>query len=300
MNNDVNLIFEAYRNSVLNEMSLRVKDKDNAEKALVDAITQGLETRTGDTYLFKGLKGEELKQRVNELVVPIIKDIFQDGVYTGRGEDELKDLEQDLLNKLAASNPRAKSQYTARILRSFIASVVEVVDNTVEQGESIEDASDEITDAVVDGAEKSDEVAQSAKADTGDQDTGTQSADRTTVRIEQMIADLVDDSGVLESGVVADVAQQVLDSGGLGLAENRITGKVKAVVSDLIKKQVFERKGQYIKLGKNYEKFEQGGSDSSTLSDEDIISSVTGFGERPKTARGSWGSEGGPMSSMFG
>lgn len=300
MNKDVNLIFEAYRNRILSEMALQVKDKSNAEKALVDAITQGLETRTGDTYLFKGLKGEELKKRVDELVVPIIKDLFQDGVYTGKSENEMKDLENDLLNKLAASNPRAKSQYTARILRSFIASVVDVVDNNVDQGETIEAASDDITDAVVDGAEKSDEVAQASTEGEGDGEAAAPTGDRTTVRIEQLIANLVDDSGVLESGIISDVAQQVLDSGGLGLQENRISGKVKAVLNDLVKKQIFERKGQFIKLGKNYEKFEQGGSDSSTLSDEDLISSVTGFGERPKTARGSWGGEGGPMSSMFG
>lgn len=297
MNNDVNLIFEAYRSNVLNEMALQVKDKNNAEKALVDAITNGLETRSGDTYLFKGLKGEELKSRVNELVVPIIKDLFQDGVYSGRNEGDLKELEQDLLNKLAASNPRAKSQYTARILRSFIASVVDVVDNTVEQGETIEDASDDITAAVVDGAETSDEVAQSAETGSEEQPSADSSADRTTVRIEQMIANLVDDSGVLESNIISDVAQQVLDSGGLGIQENKITGKIKAVINDLVKKQVFERKGQFVKLGKNYEKFEQGGSDSSVLSDEDLISSVTGFGERPKTARSSWGGHG---DSMFG
>jgi hypothetical protein len=288
MNTDVNLIFEAYRNNILTEMALQVKDKTNAEKSLIDAITQGIETRTGDTYLFKGLQGEELKQRVEELVVPIIRDLFQDGVYTGRSSGDLKELENDLLEKLAASNPRAKSQYTARILRNFIASVVDEVEGNVEQGETIEDASDDIADAVVDGAEKSEEIAQSEGPSDSAQEPASAPSDRVTTRIEKLVADLVDDSGVLESGIVKDVSQQILDSGGLGLQEGQITGKVKAIVNDLVRKQVFERKGQYLKLGSNFEKFEQGGSDSSVLSDEDLISTVTGYGQRPTSGRDFW------------
>jgi hypothetical protein len=288
MNTDVNLIFEAYRNNILGEMALQVKDKTNAEKLLIDAITHGIETRTGDTYLFKGLQGEELKQRVEELVVPIIRDLFQDGVYTGRSSGDLKELENDLLEKLAASNPRAKSQYTARILRSFIASVVDEVESAVEQGETIENASDDIADAVVDGAEKSDEIAQSEAPGDSEQEPVAAPSDRITTRIEKLVADLVDDSGVLESGVIKDVSQQILDSGGLGLQEGQITGKVKAIVNDLVRKQVFERKGQYLKLGSNFEKFEQGGSDSSVLSDEDLISTVTGYGQRPTSGREFW------------
>ena len=291
MNTDVNLIFEAYRNNILSEMALQVKDKTNAEKSLIDAITRGIETRTGDTYLFKGLQGEELKQRVEELVVPIIRDLFQDGVYTGRSSGDLKELEGDLLEKLAASNPRAKSQYTARILRGFIASVVDEVEGNVEQGETIEDASDDITDAVVDGAEKSDEIAQDVSSNEPGQEPAATPSDRTTTRIEKLVADLVDDSGVLESGVVTDVGQQILDSGGLGLQEGQISGKVKAIINDLVKKQVFERKGQYLKLGSNFEKFEQGGSDSSVLSDEDLISTVTGYGQRPTQGREFWGGQ---------
>jgi hypothetical protein len=280
MNKDINLIFEAYTQNVLNEMSLRVKDRTNAEKALVDAITQGLETRTGDTYLFKGLKGDELKKQVDSLVVPIIRDLFQDGVYTGRGAD-FKDLEIDLINKLAASNPRAKSQYTARILRSFIASVVDVVEDTVDQGESIEDASADITDAVVDGAEKSDEVAQTAPE--------ASSADRTTVRIEQMLANIIDDQGILIKYVVDDVVQAIRDSGGLDLAEGKEKSKVESVLKSLINKQIFEKKGESVKIGKNFEAFEAGGSDSSLISDEDLIAQYTGSNKPSNPFKGTSG-----------
>jgi len=94
--------------------------------------------------------------------------------------------------------------------------------------------------------------------------------------------------------------QQILDSGGLGIAENQIKRTVENVINSLVQKGVFERKGQYIKYGKNFEKFDQGGSDSSVLSDEDLIQRTTGFGGPSTTSRQAWGGEGGPMSSYFG
>jgi hypothetical protein len=289
MNTDVNLIFEAYRNNILEEMALQVKDKTNAEKSLIDAITHGIETRTGDTYLFKGLQGEELKQRVEELVVPIIRDLFQDGVYTGRSSGDLKELEGDLLEKLAASNPRAKSQYTARILKSFIASVVDEVEGNVDEGETIEAASDDITDAVVDGAEKSEEVAQDVNASEQEQGQVSALSDRTTVRIEQMLANLIDDQGTLIKYVVDDVVQAIRDSGGLDLAEGKEKSKVESVLKNLINKQIFEKKGESVKIGKNFEAFEAGGSDSSIISDEDLIAQYTGSNKPTNPFKGTSG-----------
>ena len=289
MNTDVNLIFEAYRNNILEEMALQVKDKTNAEKSLIDAITHGIETRTGDTYLFKGLQGEELKQRVEELVVPIIRDLFQDGVYTGRSSGDLKELEGDLLEKLAASNPRAKSQYTARILKSFIASVVDEVEGNVDEGETIEAASDDITDAVVDGAEKSEEVAQDVNASEQEQGQVSAQSDRTTVRIEQMLANLIDDQGTLIKYVVDDVVQAIRDSGGLDLAEGKEKSKVESVLKNLINKQIFEKKGESVKIGKNFEAFEAGGSDSSIISDEDLIAQYTGSNKPTNPFKGTSG-----------
>jgi hypothetical protein len=289
MNTDVNLIFEAYKNNILKEMALQVKDKTNAEKSLIDAITHGIETRTGDTYLFKGLQGEELKQRVEELVVPIIRDLFQDGVYTGRSSGDLKELEGDLLEKLAASNPRAKSQYTARILKSFIASVVDEVEGNVDEGETIEAASDDITDAVVDGAEKSEEVAQDVNASEQEQGQVSALSDRTTVRIEQMLANLIDDQGTLIKYVVDDVVQAIRDSGGLDLAEGKEKSKVESVLKNLINKQIFEKKGESVKIGKNFEAFEAGGSDSSIISDEDLIAQYTGSNKPTNPFKGTSG-----------
>jgi len=305
MNRDIHLIFEAYRQKRLDEMALRVKGEGDPVQSLVAAIKQGLEERgkNNDTYLFKGLTGEALDKRISELVVPIINDLFPNGTYEGKGiEKDLVKLERDIMEKLAVSNPRAKSQYTARILRSFIAAVVDEVESNVESGETIEAAADDIADAVSDATDKSEEVAQTApsgEAPAGGAEAAT-SGDKLTVRIEQMLANGVDDSGILSKYLVDDVVQEIRDSGGLGLKEGEDKRKVEVVLKDLVNKQIFEKKGDYVKLGKNFEKFEAGGSDSSVLSDEDVMKHYTGLGTANKTSRQAWGSEGSPMSSYFG
>jgi hypothetical protein len=300
MNRDIHLIFEAYRQKRIDEMALRVKGEGDPVQSLVTAIKQGLEERgkNNDTYLFKGLTGEALDNRISELVVPIINDLFPNGTYEGRGiEKDLVKLERDIMEKLAASNPKAKSQYTARILKSFIAAVVDEVESNVESGETIEAATDDIADAVSDATDKSEEGAQTAPS--GDTAAAT-SSDKLTVRIEQLLANGVDDSGILTKYLVDDVVQGIRDSGGLGLKEGEDKRKVEIVLKDLINKQIFEKKGDYVKLGKNFEKFEAGGSDSSTLSDEDVMKQYTGLGTANKTSRQAWGGEGSAMSSYFG
>jgi len=299
MNRDSRLIFEAYKTR-LDEMALRVKGEGDPVQSLVTAIKHGLEERgkNNDTYLFKGLTGEALDKRINELVVPIINDLFPNGTYEGRGvEKDLVKLERDIMEKLAASNPKAKSQYTARILKSFIAAVVDEVESNVEDGETIQAAADDIADAVSDATDKSEEVAQAAPSGDTQPATTPVSGDKLTVRIEQMLANAIDDSGVLAKYVVNDVVQEIRDSGGLGLNEGEDKRKVEVILKDLINKQVFEKKGEYVKLGKNFDKFEAGGNDSTVLSDEDLIQHHTGLGAAPKTARDIWSGHG---DSMFG
>ena len=289
MNKDTNLIFEAY----IEEMALRAD-----YTKIREAIVKGLQARAGNSYLFKKLADDTQKspeEIVDILVKPIIDDLFPGGLYSvdGTKPEQLKKLENDIVTKLSSSHPKAVSGYTARIIKNFIADVVELIDDHTEEGDSAKEAEDTIDKVVAHVAAKPEaEVEADAKAEEPTAQATT--TDRTTVRIEQMVASLIDDSGVLESGVTGDVVQQVLDSGGLGLEENRISGKVKAVINDLVKKKILERKGQYLKLGDNFEKFEQGGeAGSSVLSDEDLVSKYTGHGERSTTGRQVWGGEGG-------
>lgn len=298
MNKDINLIFEAYTTKVcVNEADIGAD-----YGPFLGAVQKGVKERSGDTYIFSKLAKATGKtpEEVVELVIdPLYKALFPGGKFIADGEskDQLAKLQNAVQEHLKQSYPGAISGYTARIIKNFIAPVVNYINDEPESTEEVspEEAKRVVTKAVkqvvTDG-----EVEDTAPG--GEAPEVAPAADRTTVRVEQMLAQLIDDSGVLETGVVKDAAQQILDGGGLGIEESKITGKVKAVLNNLVKKQVFERKGQYIKLGKNFEKFEQGGdAGSEALSDEDIISRVTGYGERPTTARSSWSGHG---DSMFG
>jgi len=296
MNRDTHLIFEAYRNNRLDEMALRVKGEGDAVQSLVATIKQGIEERgkNNDTYLFKGFTGAELDKRINELVVPIIRDLFPNGTYEGKGsEKDLVKLERDIMTKLAASNPKAKSQYTARILKSFISTIVDEVESNVKTGETIQAAVEDIADAVVDGADKSDEVAV-ASAASGDTDTAAPAAaaDRLTVRIEQLLADAVPHGGKLIKYVIDEVVHEIRNSGGLGIPEGKEKAKIEAVLKDLIDKKVLKKKGpEAVDLGDNFEAFEASGGNTSLMSDEDLITNVTGYGERPTYGRSFWANQ---------
>jgi len=314
MNNDANLIFEAYKKRFLvNEMDIGAE-----HGPMIGAVKTGAAEREkagSDTYILGKIKKAlniSIEEVAEALTKPLYDKLFPGGRFAASGEtkDQYSKLQSAIeaalpevvsilverypeLKNTAGLTAKAISGYTARILKNFIGTVATILsDEGGDEAPSEPEVKKAVKTAVKKAATSGDTEAPAAEPE-GE----ASSSDRTTVRIEQLIAELIDDSGVNEAGVIKDVAQKVLDSGGLGIKENEIARKIKVVLNDLIKKQIFERKGQFVKLGKNYEKFEQGGNDSSVLSDEDLITSVTGFGERPKTARSSWGGHG---DSMFG
>jgi hypothetical protein len=317
MNNDANLIFEAYKKRFLvNEMDIGAE-----HGPMIGAVKAGAAEREkagSDTYILGKIKKAlniSIEEVAEALTKPLYDKLFPGGRFAASGEtkDQYSKLQGAIeaalpeivsilverypeLKNTAGLTAKAISGYTARILKNFIGTVATVLsDAGGDEAPSEPEVKKAVKVAVKKAATSGDAEAPAAEPE--DEAPDASSSDRITVRIEQLIAELIDDSGVNEAGVIKDVTQKVLDSGGLGIKENEIVRKIKVVLNDLIKKQVFERKGQFVKLGKNYEKFEQGGGDSSVLSDEDLITSVTGFGERPKTARSSWGGHG---DSMFG
>lgn len=160
MNRDINLIFEAYNKSrLLNEMAMKLKgsveDVKQAIKAGIESKrTPDAKGKTYDTYLFRGVEGPALDSMLNDVIVPIVNELFPNGVYE-KPEIEGKDIEKlknDLEIKLKQAFPSKGTQarFTSRILRDFIGTVIETIDNTVTPGETIQDAGSEIADAIVD------------------------------------------------------------------------------------------------------------------------------------------------------
>lgn len=299
MNRDIHLIFEAYKKK---QMALINETDIGAEfGSSLGAVSSGVAERekSADTYIFKLLKSKNPDKTHDEIVKmvvePLYNAIFVNNKFSAHGshKDQLAKLQTTLENELAKSYPRAQSSYTARIIKNFLAPVVKILDAEPGAVEGGKEAVRAVKQAVDKAAAKNEVSA----PETGESETPAGeggSTDRTTVRIEQLLADNVDDSGVLIKYVIDSVVQEIRDSGGLGLKEGEDKKKVERVLDSLISKQIFEKKGEHVKLGKNFEKFEAGGEQgSSVLSDEDLIQHVTGFGARSTTGRQVWGREGG-------
>lgn len=319
MNKDIKLLFEAYQQQVLNELTLG-GDYAAIGPAVAKGVKEREEVKQADTYLF-GILKKALNKNTEEvaeiLTRPLYDILFPGGKFAAVGDQKtqlnklqnaiqakmpevVKKLQEDpelgkQLQKVPGLTSSAKHGYTARILRDFMKDTLNLIEDETAGDEA--PTEQEVQSAATKAVKKA-AVKPVSTAETGNDEVPEESKDRTTVRIEQMIANKVDDSGVLESDVVNDVQREIMSSGGLGLEERSILSKVKAIVANLIKKQILERKGQYLKYGENIEKFDAAGdAGSEAITDEDLIQKYTGLGAAPKTSRGVWGGEGG---SNFG
>lgn len=314
MNKDIDLIFEAYQQQILNELTLG-GDYGAIGPAVAKGVKEREEVKQADTYLF-GILKKALNKNTEEiadiLTKPLYDILFPGGKFAASGEtrDQLNKLQNaiqakmpevvkilqadkeigPLLQKVPGLTSSAKHGYTARILRDFMKDTLQVIEDEAQGDEA--PTEQEVQSAATKAVKK---AAVKPTPEAGSEEGAPEeSKDRTTVRIEQMVANKVDDTGVLESDVINDVQREIMSSGGLGLEERSIVSKVKAVVANLINKQILERKGQYLKFGENIEKFDAAGdAGSEAITDEDLIQKYTGLGTAPKTARGVWGGEGG-------
>lgn len=226
------------------------------------------------------------KEKAVELISKQIYDrVFPEGKNKANNDmayrASIADAVKDVINIVGNTNDvevkglgSAVAGYTARIIDQLTQAEKQY--GSIASEEEVKDA---VKNADLDGS----------KPAPGSEEP-EEETDRTTIRIENMITDLVDDTGVLESEIIGDVERKVLASDGLGLEEGNVKSRVKALISRLVSKQILERKGQYLKYGDNFEKYEASKSEGSgAISDEDLIRKVTGYGERKTTSRGIWG-----------
>ena len=321
MNNDSNLIFEAYQQRILNELTLG-GDYAAIGPAVAKGVKEREEVKQADTYLF-GILKKALNKNTEEvaeiLTKPLYDILFPGGKFAAVGDQKtqlnklqnaiqakmpevVKKLQEDpelgkQLEKVPGLTSSAKHGYTARILRDFMKDTLELIedetpgDEVPTEQEVQSAATKAVKQAAAEPVQASEPAGQEPEAE----------GDRTSVRIEHMIANKVDDSGVLESDVANDVQREIMSSGGLGLEERAISRTVKSIINKLVNKQILERKGSYLKLGDNFEKFDTAGdTGSDAITDEDLVQKYTGFGTAPKTSRDAWGGEDTGMSRKYG
>jgi hypothetical protein len=304
MNRDSHLIFEAYKNR--NQKLINEADIGADFGPVLGAVTSGVSERekSADTYIFKLLKSKNPDKTHDEIVKmvvePLYKAIFVDNKFAAHGthKDQLAKLQTALENELAKTYPKAQSGYTARIIKNFLTPVVKILDADSSNVTGGKEAVKAVIQAVDKAAAENEVVApqEPGEPSAAEGEHNVSSSDRTTAQVQQIVDGLIDDQGVIEKYVHDDAAQKIRDSGGLGIGDDRaIAAKVKTVINDLVKAGVYERKGQTIKLGKNYDDFEQHrGSAEPFMSDVDVIDTYTGGNKPVNPFKGSAG------DSMFG
>lgn len=236
------------------------KALSKSKEDVIDMISQDLYSKVFPGGKNKANNEEAYRSSISKALLEIVKDV------------------QEKQNVKIPGAGAAVAGYTARVIS-------QLGDAKKEYGAPV--SREEVKDAVENAEDESVEGSKPSL-----EEPEEESQDRTTVRIENMITDLVDDTGVLESEIVNDVERKILASDGLGIEEGSIKSKVKAFITRLVDKQILERKGQYLKYGDNFEKYEASKSEGSeAISDEDIIQKYTGLGARKTSSREIWGGE---------
>jgi hypothetical protein len=167
MNNDQNLIFEAYRNSILSEAPIGAE-----YEPFVAAAKQGVVGRAGDTYLFADLikkTGKSADEVVELIVKPVYDALFPGGRFDADGDEkeQLNSLQAAIHSELVhLGYPKARAGYTARIIKNAVAPAIKFLSDKASSGEEIDetDVEDAITDAIEDSNDQSGQELRAAPA----------------------------------------------------------------------------------------------------------------------------------------
>jgi len=164
MNNEADLIFEAYKNNILSEAPIGAD-----YEPFVAAAKQGVVGRAGDTYLFADLvkkTGKTADEVVEMIVKPVYDALFPGGRFDADGDEkeQLNSLQNAIHSELVhLGYPKARAGYTARIIKNAVAPAVKFLSDKAASGEEIDET--DVEDAVTDSIEDTnDQAGQELKA----------------------------------------------------------------------------------------------------------------------------------------
>jgi hypothetical protein len=164
MNNEADLIFEAYYNNILNEAPIGAD-----YEPFMAAAKQGVVGRAGDTYLFSDLikkTGKSADEVVEMIVKPVYDALFPGGRFDADGDEkeQLSSLQNAIHSELVhLGYPKARAGYTARIIKNAVAPAVKFLSDKAASGEEIDET--DVEDAVTDSIENTnDQAGQELKA----------------------------------------------------------------------------------------------------------------------------------------
>jgi hypothetical protein len=293
MNRDSHLIFEAYNKRILSEMAIKAD-----YTKIKDAIVNGLKGRTGSSYIFKTVAdktGKDTEEVVDMVVKPVIDALFPNGVFASSGEQKMQatKLQNAIQQELAKQYGGAVSGYTARIIKNFIANVIEIVDDEVEQGETIKDAQSDVVNAMATAANKSEEEV--------DKEAGAPEATPSETGMNALAQYAVEQvgDGKDENELINDIVQHIVQKEP-EISEVRAKGRARGLLNNLISSKVLSKRGNLIEYGDKADEFAEKGDLSLVSAEpEEYLASTGLHGGRPKTGRDVFGGED-RYSGMFG
>ena len=302
MNNDTNLIFEAYYKSrMLNEAPISAE-----YEPLAAATRQAVTGRGGDTYLFADLMkktGKTADEVVEMLVKPVYDALFPGGRFDAEGSerDQLNSLQTAIHSELVhLGYPKARAGYTARIIKTAITPAIKFLSDKAAEGEDVDQQ--DIEDAVVDSIEttdtQSEQELQAAPAQHGNEPKEAPEAGHSVDKLEHFTANAVGE-GTNEQDLINTIKAHIVQ-GNMDISEVRAVGQAKGVINKLIKAKVLSKRGNIIELGDNAEEFTSGEADLADLTSDEYAQKEFGVNSRPTTGRQVFGGEGSRYGVDFG
>jgi hypothetical protein len=304
MNKDSNLIFEAYRKSLIKEAPIGAEYEPFAA-----ATKQAVTGRAGDTYLFADLikkTGKSADEVVDMIVKPVFDALFPGGRFDAEGseKDQLNSLQNAIHSELVhLGYPKARAGYTARIIKNAVAPAVKFLNDKAADGEDVDhkDVEDAVVDSIENNDEQSGQELKAAPAQHGAATTEPEGAveDRETNTLMQLAVEQAGE-GVNENELVASLKQRIVQKDS-EISDARATGRARGIVSKLIAAKVLTKRGNIIELGDKAEEFtDKGDLSLVTAEPEDYAAREFGIGSRPTTGRQVFGGEGSRYGVDFG
>lgn len=306
MNNDINFIFEAYRNSriPLNEMDIGAEYGQLG--AAVKSGAKEREAKGSDTYIFKAVKaalGKSIEDVADIISKPLYDELFPDGKFSASGDkkEQLAKLQNAIQQKLPEIVSLLKTQYpelekakglgsnalagyTARIFKNFIDPVVTILSDE-STGDDVP-SEPEVKKAVKKAVKQVATEEPAAAAD--DVVDKAESVQQYRDAIINKVA-AVDETGISEQDLINEIDQLHKQK-----FDKSVAVKLKGFIDGLVRQNILSKNSRgVISLGEVSGDTDDTDAEDVTLDPDQYLAKHVGVGReaRPETGRSFWGGQ---------
>lgn len=288
MNKENNLIFEAYKQHIINELTIS-GDYDNIGKAVKKGIADR-EGTSSNTYLFKLLKNalnKSSEEVADILTKPLYEILFPNGRFAAKGDqkDQLSKLQAaiqaklpEIIDTLKQEYPElshtkgisssATHSYTARILRGFITPAIQFLEDEVDDPDEVP-TENELKSAV------NKAVKASVSDVTSSEDPAEDQSYNKYIEAAKDKASSAAD-GVVEKDLINDIAQMYVDDDP-EIFRRSAVARATGLIKGLINRGILERNGDRVTIGEEAD-FDSDDTDAVGLDQDEYLAKYSNSG----------------------